>query len=81
MQHESSAESVSAGYTISARWGTPYISDATGKPTVLTKDPVPKEQILFGLHSYLSADTLGELVCKMRDEDEKYQRFLDDQGG
>ena len=57
------------------RWAVPYVSDKTGKPTVLTNHPLTPAHTNFGLSSCLSADTFDRLKELMDEEDEKCAAF------
>lgn len=66
---------------LSDRWGEVFFSEGTKLLTVLTREPLPAEQIRFGLQSYLAADSVGELIREVEKEEEKFKRFKAEQRG
>jgi len=64
-----------AGNETPGRWGEPYISDSTGRPTVCTRRPLESMHASVGLRSCLSADTFERLKELMEKEDEKWTAF------
>ncbi|TMQ91376.1 hypothetical protein ETD83_31255 [Actinomadura soli] len=58
------------------RWAEPYLSDKSGMWTVLTRRPLTRGQIHFGLRSIVAAQTLERLRRQMSEQDEKWAEYI-----
>ncbi|TDD29288.1 hypothetical protein E1287_31280 [Actinomadura sp. KC06] len=58
------------------RWAEPFLSDRSGMWTVLTRRPLTRGQIHFGLRSIVAAQTMERLRRQMAEQDEKWDEYL-----